>query len=377
MKLQYLSVLASAMVMAGSAGAAEVYNKDGNKLDLFGKLNGMRYMSSDDAKNGDRSFIHYGFNGEAQLSEGITGFGTWEQEVGLSHAESGGAKSNFTRLGFAGIKFADAGSIDYGRNYGVLYDVGAWTDMMPEFGADTTVTDNFMTGRANGVFTYRNTNFFGMVDGLNFALQYQGKNDTKEDEKGRRGLKGGRGLNEANGDGYGLSVTYDLGNGVSAGAAYTSSNRTLGQRMLNSARNNKDKRAEAYSLGLKYDANNLYLAALYSETRNMTPYGDFSGNKAKHGFADKAHNLELVAQYALDFGLRPSVGYLQSRIDGDYQGKSQTIKKYIEVGASYNFNKNMLAFIDYRINLLSKNDFTRDTQISTDNILAMGMTYMF
>ncbi|MGL9773991.1 MAG: porin [Sodalis sp. (in: enterobacteria)] len=369
MKLQYLSVLVSAMVITGSAGAAEVYNKDGNKLDLFGKFNGMRYMSSDDAKNGDRSFISYGFNGEAQLSEGITGFGTWEQEVGLSHAESEGAKSNFTRLGgFAGIKFTDAGSIDYGRNYGVLYDVGAWTDMMPEFGGDTTVTDNFMTGRANGVFTYRNTNFFGMVDGLNFALQYQGKNDTKKDEKN------GRGLNEANGDGYGLSITYDFSNGVSAGAAYTSSNRTLAQRMMNSACN--EERAEAYSLGLKYDADNLYLAALYSETRNMTPYGGFS-DQAKHGFADKAHNLELVAQYALDFGLRPSVGYLQSRIDSDYQGKSQTIKKYLEVGASYNFNKNMLTFIDYRINLLSKNDFTRDTQISTDNILAVGMTYMF
>lgn len=373
MKLQYLSVLVSAMVMAGSAGAAEVYNKDGNKLDLFGKLNGMRYMSSDDAKNGDRSFIRYGFKGEAQLSEGFTGFGTWEQEVGLNQAEGESGRSNFTRLGFAGIKFADAGSIDYGRNYGVLYDVGAWTEMMPEFGGDTTVTDNFMTGRANGVFTYRNTNFFGLVGGLNVALQYQGKNDTKGEGKG------GRGLNEANGDGYGLSVTYDFGNGVSAGAAYTSSNRTLAQRMSTFARND-NKRAEAYSFGLKYDANNLYLAALYSETRNMTPYGDFSGNLSegqRYGFADKAHNLELVAQYALDFGLRPSIGYLQSHIDGDYQGKSQDIKKYIEVGASYNFNKNMLTFIDYRINLLSKNDFTRDTQISTDNILALGMTYMF
>lgn len=369
MKLQFFSVLVSSMIMTGSVGAAEVYNKDGNKLDLFGKLNGMRYMSSDDAKNGDRSFISYGFNGEAQLSENITGFGTWEQEVRLSHAESEGAKSNFTRLGFAGIKFADAGSIDYGCNYGVLYDVGAWTYMMPEFGGDTTVSDNFMTGRANNVFTYRNTNFFGMVEGLNFALQYQGKNDINKDKNA------GRGLNEANGDGYGLSVAYDLGNGVSASGAYTSSNRTLAQRMSNSARN-KDKKTEAYSLGLKYDANNLYLAALYSETLYMTPYGNFSG-QAKHGVADKAKNLELVAQYALDFGLRPSIGYLQSWIDGDYQGKSQTIKKYLEVGTSYNFNKNMLTFIDYRINLLSKNDFTHDTQISTENILAMGMTYMF
>jgi outer membrane protein N len=28
-------------------------------------------------------------------------------------------------------------------------------------------------------------------------------------------------------------------------------------------------------LGAKYDANNVYLAMMYAETRNMTPYGDF------------------------------------------------------------------------------------------------------
>lgn len=368
MKLQYLSVLVSAMVMAGSAGAAEIYNKDGNKLDLYGKLNGVRYMSGDDDKNGDRSSIRYGFRGETQLSDGLIGFGTWQHGVGLCHAESKSAKSTFTHLGFAGIKFDDAGSIDYGRNYGVLYDIGAWTGVMPEFGGDTTVTDNFLSGSANGVLTYRNTNFFGMMDGLNFALQYQGKNDSKEGDTIDRSLQ------EANGYGYGLSVTYDLGNGVSAGAAVSSSNRTLSQRLL-TVDPNKGKKAEAYAFGLKYDAYNLYLAALYSETRHMTPYGKFLSGL--YDFAEKAHNLELVAQYQFDFGLRPSLGYLQSRIDDDQEGKSYNIKKYIEVGASYNFNKNMLTFIDYRINLLSKDDFTRAAQISTDNIVALGMAYIF
>ncbi len=30
-----------------------------------------------------------------------------------------------------------------------------------------------MLGRTNGVATYRNTDFFGLVEGLNFALQYR------------------------------------------------------------------------------------------------------------------------------------------------------------------------------------------------------------
>ncbi len=47
-----------------------------------------------------------------------------------------------------------------------------------------------MTGRTTGVATYRNNDFFGLVDGLNFAAQYQGKNDRTD-------------VTEANGDGFG------------------------------------------------------------------------------------------------------------------------------------------------------------------------------
>ena len=85
-----------------------------------------------------------------------------------------------------------------------------------------------MTGRANGVATYRNTDFFVMVNGLNFALQYQGKNENQslnDDNVGTNNRNGGDARYD-NGDGSGLSSTYDLGMGVSFGAAYTSSDRT-------------------------------------------------------------------------------------------------------------------------------------------------------
>lgn len=86
-----------------------------------------------------------------------------------------------TRLAFAGLKYKDLGSFDYGRNLGALYDVEAWTDMFPEFGGDSSAqTDNFMTKRASGLATYRNTDFFGVIDGLNLTLQYQGKNENRD-----------------------------------------------------------------------------------------------------------------------------------------------------------------------------------------------------
>lgn len=50
-----------------------------------------------------------------------------------------------------------------------------YTDMLPEFGGDTAYSDDFFVGRVGGVATYRNSNFFGLVDGLNFAVQYRVK----------------------------------------------------------------------------------------------------------------------------------------------------------------------------------------------------------
>lgn len=49
MKRKVLAMLVPALLVAGAANAAEVYNKDGNKLDLYGKVAGLHYFS-DDAK---------------------------------------------------------------------------------------------------------------------------------------------------------------------------------------------------------------------------------------------------------------------------------------------------------------------------------------
>lgn len=98
-------------------------------------------------------------------------------------------------------------------------------------------------------------------------------------------------------------MTYDFGGSDFAiSGAYTNSDRTNEQNLQSRG---TGKRAEAWATGLKYDANNIYLATFYSETRKMTP---ISG-----GFANKTQNFEAVAQYQFDFGLRPSLGYVLSK----------------------------------------------------------------
>ena len=93
--------------------------------------------SKDKDNDGDKTYVRFGFKGETQITDQLTGYGQWEYNVQSNHSESQGTEGTKTRLGFAGLKFADYGSFDYGRNYGVLYDVEGWTDMLPEFGGNT------------------------------------------------------------------------------------------------------------------------------------------------------------------------------------------------------------------------------------------------
>ncbi|ELY4776365.1 porin OmpC [Cronobacter turicensis] len=382
MKVKVLSLLVPALLVAGSVNAAEIYNKDGNKLDLFGKVDAEHYFSDDKGADGDQTYMRIGFKGETQVNDQITGYGQWEYQIQGNTAEND--NQSWTRVAFAGLKFGDAGSFDYGRNYGVIYDVTSWTDVLPEFGGDTYGADNFLQSRGNGIATYRNTDFFGLVDGLNFALQYQGKNGSVS---GENDSTGGRSLLKQNGDGYGMSLTYDLGQGFSVGGAMATSKRTADQNASNAALYGEGDHAEVYSGGLKYDANNIYLAAQYSQTYNATRFGTSNGSaddrSAIYGFADKAQNFEVVAQYQFDFGLRPSVAYLQSRgkdIANKTTGESfgdQDLLKYVDVGATYYFNKNMSTFVDYKINLLDDNKFTRQAGIGTDDVVAVGLVYQF
>ncbi|VEC49505.1 outer membrane protein F [Escherichia coli] len=95
---------------------------------------------------------------------------------------------------------------------GVVYDALGYTDMLPEFGGDTAYSDDFFVGRVGGVATYRNSNFFGLVDGLNFAVQYLGKNER---DTARR----------SNGDGVGGSISYEY-EGFGIVGAYGAADRT-------------------------------------------------------------------------------------------------------------------------------------------------------
>ena len=69
MQRKVLALMIPALLMAGAAHAAEIYNKDGNKLDLYGKVDGLHYFSDDASKDGDQTYMRLGFKGETQIRQ--------------------------------------------------------------------------------------------------------------------------------------------------------------------------------------------------------------------------------------------------------------------------------------------------------------------
>lgn len=181
-------------------------------------------------------------------------------------------------MGFAGLKYQGIGSVDYGYNNGILYDVGSLTDMAPSWSAMTwtgSYNENFMNSRSEGVLTFRTRDFFGMIDGLSLGMQLQEKNETGS-------------IYTSNGAGIGYSLSYEITSGFQIIGAYSNSDRTDEQQNVG-----KGSQAESWAIGAKYDANKIYLATVYSETRNTTR----TGTAGDAGFANKSRNMEFLAQY--------------------------------------------------------------------------------
>ncbi|NKI74538.1 porin [Dickeya sp. CFBP 2040] len=359
--MKHLITMLTASVLLSSTGlvnAAEVYNNQGNKFDLYGKVRAGYYFGDNTnsfKSNGDSTYARLGVKGETQITPYITGYGNYEYHFDASKAEDTNGANGKTRYAYAGLKFDKFGSIDYGRNKGIAYDGLSYTDVLPEFGGDQGYTDN-ITGRTAGVATYRNKNFFGLVDGWDIGLQYQSSHNDSTDPARQVG------------NGWGVSSAYTTPVGIGVIASYEAVSRTAAQR----ATNEGDK-ADAWAAGVKYDANRTYLAMMYGILHNLTPIGTSTA-----AFADKTKIFEAVAQYHFDFGLTPSLAYVSARAYDETdigQGTSGYVTRYASLGVNYTFNKNMVMNVAYLRNLISSTDnpFAR----KTGDTVFTGLVYQF
>ncbi|QJC28695.1 hypothetical protein GJT81_01545 [Enterobacteriaceae endosymbiont of Plateumaris consimilis] len=397
MKFNILKLLIPFLLLFNIVYANEIYDKNNQTLDLYGNLNVYDIFSKKNnkpVKHNKQYNFDLGLKGTTKINNVLKAFGQFEYTIQINKTES---QPNYPiiHLGFLGLQYYNT-TISYGRNYGILYDAISYINKFPILNDGIYYfNDNFMFGRSNNLTTYRNNNFFGLIDGLNIAFQYQGNNEFSKKEQ--------------NGEGWGSSIEYNLGCGINIIGSYFSSystpdihNKSLfykfnfGKNIKNkkvkikdnNKDNNKDNRnnnkdnnnnmSNAYALGIKYNKENIYLSTVFSATNHSMRY------LAHNQFllANQTKSLEILGQYYFNKNLKASISYLQSQGDNipagtDYPSGRIDLAKYLTIGTSYSLGKNFLAYVGYKINLLNLTDYVISTYIPNDDMIGCGLTYHF
>ena len=393
MKRNLLAIAIPALLVAAGANASiEVWNKDGNKVDFYGRVKAANNITDRGQKNeGDDTSARLGMSGQTQITDSVTGYGRWEYQ-----ADAGKNSDNEVRYAFAGLNFGDFGSFDYGRNDGVLKAITAYTDVLPQFGGDAANNAWYvLSSRTKAVATYRNNNFFGLTDDLSFALQYADNGDaTKSNGYTTNGFDS---INGKSKEAWGANAQWRIfDTGLTAGAGYA---QTSGS----------SDRHNTWTTGLKYDNYNLYLAASYFQSKfknGFDTFGRIARDDVRYLRSTdfKVKGIELVAQYGIDLEigrLTPSLAYVQHKAktsDYDhfnrygkswyYDGFNSPEVKYVSVGATYDLNKNFSAIVEYKFNLLDRKDIgaEENTKVQRDrhankpgtkDVLGVGLIYQF
>ncbi|QJC32144.1 porin [Enterobacteriaceae endosymbiont of Donacia versicolorea] len=390
MKFNIFKILILFLLSINFVNASEIYDNNGQKIDLYGILEIKNTVSKNNIKipqqyRDTESNIILGLKGVTNIYNDIYSYAQIEYSLPIHQVEINKDIYPSIRLGFIGVKFNHGNSsIDYGRNYGILYDVTSYMKKNSFFEKNFMYDKNdyFMFGRTNNLLTYRNKNFFGLIKGLNIALQYKNSDQNYDDNENslENSLENSK-------QGWGTSINYKIGNtGVSISGAYFNVLKTIDKDkkiFSNTKKIFDNKNINTYSIGAKYQKNNIYLAAVLSSSYNGLKYTNFNSNDNGHLFAHKITNLEIIGQYKFDDNLKTTISYTQSQgydipAGYHYLGGNIDLSKYILINTMYKFNKNFSAYIGYRISLLSNNnDYIKNNRIFNGNILGIGITYNF
>lgn len=359
-KLVILATIPFLFFIFGNVKAIELYNKENRVVTLNGSMNTSHLFSEDVDNDGDFTFFNLGLKGETKITDNLIGYGVWQYHFKNKVYETiRNNNPNNTNLAYVGVKYGNFGSLDYGRNVGLIYKTMFVTESLQSLNTIAKRSEGFLSGRSGGVATYHNKNFFGLIEGFNFDLQYQGKNHFNYRYSAW----------DANGEGYAAFVSYKHSN-ITLSSSFAIIDRI---NIQNKMKYGYGKQAQLWATSIKYDSNPIYFAASYGENLHATPI--------TYGFANKTKNLELLLQgKILDSSVRPILFYSHSKAYNVEQDKNKSIDfylhKYIGVGTTYLFNKDINIYAEYKFNLLKKHNVKR-IKVSKDNIAAFGFNYSF
>ncbi|WP_158587156.1 porin [Motilimonas pumila] len=328
MKKTVLSAAIFAALASTNVSAAEVYNNETSKVDIYGKIQGM-YYAGDKLVDGDESYFRLGVKAKSEINANLEAFGRFEVEYAADKDDDVDV-----RLGYAGLG-SDYGALSYGRQYGAYTLVADFTDVLYEFGGDAsgTGTDQFGTGKADSLLKYA-------IEVNNFAFEanYQLDNDKEGDDM----------------TSYGLAAVYTFDFGLGFGVAHNAGERATGL-----------DDSSMTALAVKYENNGIYAAFLYSLGENFNKAEDFNADNTA---------MEAALGYEFANGFSVLAGYNVQETDVKGNNVKFDNVDYYTVGAEYKFNKNFKVFAEYLINNAESADVGKK---DAEDVLAIAAVYKF
>jgi len=329
MKRTILALAVTSATMMTAAHAATVYNADGSKLDVYGRveadMTNAGNATAGDAKGTDsqgnlKTYARIGLKGETKVNDDFSLFAKGEWKVAGQNSDG----STFSaRKVYMGLDFKKDGTLTIGQQDTPLYtSLQSIVDIFDEWGLES---EGGIYGNSRQASQVVYANSFGNLD---VQAGYQFHN---ADGKDIGSIAKGTDQDNA----YSAAAVYHTGIGLNLRAAYA--NQNFGQ---SATTGNSDGKINTYGLGADYTLNNMYVAFVYTGSKTDTGAATNSNTKL--------NSYDLVGAYTID-QYRLYTGYGLQNKDADGSSSVDAVKSY-KLGVEYNITSNALAWVEYRHN---------------------------
>ena len=353
MKKTLIALAVPALLVASAANAATVYEKDGQKFDVYGRAqtniyNDVAAGSSDTTLEGSGRI---GLRGTTAINDKVSGFARGEWQISSENSDhivsnecevkpadddhtaewvkcdSTDNNELKTRHFYAGFDGGEVGKVTFGQTDTAYYDAIGVTDIFNEWGSSA----NAYKGRQEGQVIYNNT-----FAGFRVGTSYQFSDDNASLEIGSDSQ--GKTIKVPNLDyGYAANVGYTFAaNNVGVNAGYAKDEYAQAGQTAS-----KTDWALSTSYGV-FGEQGLYLAALYNESK-------IEGSNS-YDATLKGYEIAATYFFANNWGLLSGYNFAEDKDSG-----VDSSDNYL-LGAQYTFTSNFYTYAEYKLDQLEGKD---------------------
>lgn len=319
MKKTLLAVVTSSL-FAASANAATVYDKDGQQVDVYGRIQYLAGQINNDAAGDAQNFggdtqARFGFNGKWATGYDVALISKLEWQVSSEADDAGESDSFVNRYAYAGADFGNGVQATVGTQDSAYVELSDVTDVYNEYSG---LVENKFDSRwdDSAKVTYA-ADGWDLRASVSFSDEAKANNDTT---KVQNQYSAAAGYTIQLDDVSSLKpvVAYQAKTGETAGESYTD---------------------EQYAAGLGYSYDALYLASTYGQL--------------KHDLADKKDTVWTVtAAYKVQPDWTLIAGY--GLVDPHNYGTET--EKYYVLGTQFDITAKAKAYAEYKINEIDNQD---------------------